>query len=213
MFYCISDVHGNQDRFHALLELIGFNDRDTLYIIGDVIDRGPGSVALLRGIMSAPNMVMLLGNHEQMCLDTLGPHNVVGSRELWKQNGGGNTYRELLYICTPSERMEILRFLRSLPDHLELEVSGRAFHLVHGYPAGEREERIWGRPIPDAPPPFPDRLTVVGHTPVNFLAKQDGPYTIWHGNGILDIDCGLAGKSENRRLGCLRLDDMREFYV
>ena len=39
-------------------------------------------------------------------------------------------------------------------------------------------------------------------------------FFIMHGNGIIDIDCGCGHqKTAHRRLACLRLDDMAEFYV
>ena len=82
MIYCMSDIHGELDRFKAMLDLINFSSDDTLYIIGDVIDRHPGGVEILKIIKDTPNMFMLLGNHEQMCLDTLGPNSVYGSRRL-----------------------------------------------------------------------------------------------------------------------------------
>ena len=44
MIYCMSDIHGELDRFKAMLDLINFSSDDTLYIIGDVIDRHPGGV-------------------------------------------------------------------------------------------------------------------------------------------------------------------------
>ena len=113
MIYCMSDIHGEYDRFQKMLELIKFSDSDTLYIIGDVIDRKPGGIDILKQIMSSNNMVLLLGNHEQMCLDTLGPNNVYGSRALWLQNGGSDTYRELMYMMTPTERHRIIMFLAS----------------------------------------------------------------------------------------------------
>lgn len=47
-----------------------------------MIDRGTSGVDILEQIMEAPNMTMLLGNHEQMCLSTLGPNNEVGARDL-----------------------------------------------------------------------------------------------------------------------------------
>ena len=71
MIYCVSDIHGDLDKLERMMELIRFSDADHLYIIGDVIDRGVMGVDILRWIMVAPNMTMLLGNHEQMCLDTL----------------------------------------------------------------------------------------------------------------------------------------------
>ena len=125
MIYCMADLHGERDFFLRMLEQIRFSDTDHLYILGDVIDRGTGGIDLLKQIMEAPNMTMLLGNHEQMCLSTLGPHNEFGARELWRQNGGATTYRELLYHCTHQERNRILRFLSELPDALELTVGNQ----------------------------------------------------------------------------------------
>ena len=66
----MSDLHGELDKFQRMLEWINFSESDHLYIIGDVIDRGSMGVDILRMIMEAPNMTMLLGNHEQMCLST-----------------------------------------------------------------------------------------------------------------------------------------------
>jgi serine/threonine protein phosphatase 1 len=216
MIYCVSDIHGELDKLERMMELIRFSDADHLYIIGDVIDRGVMGVDILRWIMAAPNMTMLLGNHEQMCLDTLGPKNEFGARDLWRQNGGMPTYRELLYHRAPTERSSILRFLAGLPDHLELEVGRRKFHLVHGCPSEDRNARIWGRVTPDSRSPYPDTICIVGHTPTCFLTgKTDEEHRIWHGNNIIiDIDCGCGNlRSELRRLACLRLDDMAEFYV
>lgn len=216
MIYCISDIHGELDKFERMLELIRFSDSDHLYIIGDVIDRGSMGVDILRLIMAAPNMTMLLGNHEQMCLDTLGPKNEFGARDLWRQNGGMPTYRELLYHRAASERNSTLRFLAGLPDHLDLEVGLQKFHLVHGFPSGDRNARIWGRVAPDSRSPYPDdTICIVGHTPTCFLTgKDDEDYRIWHGDRIIDIDCGCGNlRSEHRQLACLRLDDMAEFYV
>lgn len=39
--YVMPDIHGEADRFHAMLVEIGFSSDDTLYILGDEIDRGP----------------------------------------------------------------------------------------------------------------------------------------------------------------------------
>lgn len=214
MIYCMSDIHGEIDRYHEMLKLIEFSEQDTLYIIGDVIDRKPGGVDILNKIMDTPNIIMLLGNHEQMCLDTLGPFNVFGSRDLWRQNGGNCTYRELLYVCSQAERRKIINFLLKLPEYWELEVGDRRFHLVHGFPSDERDIRIWERPVPGAPAPMKDYTVIVGHTPTCYLTgNHDEVFKIWHGDGIIDIDCGCGNKTENRRLACLRLDDMKEYYV
>ncbi|MDY3015250.1 MAG: metallophosphoesterase [Evtepia sp.] len=215
MTYCMSDLHGERDRFQQMLERIAFSEEDHLYIIGDVIDRGKEGVELLEQIMEAPNMTLLLGNHEQMCLSTLGPRNELGAREVWRQNGGMGTYRTLLYRRSPRERSRLLRFLSGLPDALDLTVGERKFHLVHGFPGEDRHTRIWGRVEPDSRSPYEDTLCIVGHTPTVFLTGRMGEdLSIWHGEGILNIDCGCGNlQSPHRRLACLRLDDLAEFYV
>lgn len=215
MIYCMADLHGERELFLRMLEQIRFSDGDHLYILGDVIDRGPDGVEMLEQIMEAPNMTMLLGNHEQMCLSTLGPRNEFGARDLWRQNGGGATYRELLYRCTHQERNRILRFLSALPEKLALTVGHQNFYLVHGFPGDDLHTRIWGRVEPDSVSPYPDTICIVGHTPTAFLTgRMDEDYSIWHGDGIIDIDCGCGNLSApHRRLACLRLDDMAQFYV
>ena len=91
MIYVISDIHGNQRRFDSVLRQIALQPEDTLYILGDVIDRHPDGIRILRRIMAAPNMKMLLGNHEYMMLKALTTED--SNRDhlyKWYWNGGGN---------------------------------------------------------------------------------------------------------------------------
>ncbi len=217
--YCMSDIHGDFNRYQKMLELIHFSEQDTLYILGDVIDRNPNGVAILLDIIDRKNVHMLLGNHELMCMRVFDPLYDIEAHQLWKLNGGSRTYADLKYKRTAVERGNVLRFLRRLPDYLDIKVNGQAFHLVHGYPSEFPFHRLWDRPEPDAPSPFEDKLTIVGHTPTIFLTKkdfsdmEDEHLRIWYGKGIIDIDCGCGNKEEWVRLACLRLDDMVEFYV
>ena len=61
--YICSDIHGQYQKFKNMLKKIKFSDKDTMYILGDVIDRGPESIKLLADIMSRENITLLLGNH------------------------------------------------------------------------------------------------------------------------------------------------------
>ncbi len=212
--YCISDIHGEYDRYIAMLDKIGFGDGDFLFVLGDAIDRGPESIKVITDIMERKNVQMLLGNHEQMCLDTLGPVPEFGARQLWQSNGGGKTRSRLLYVCTMPQRGKILRFMATLPEYADITVKGRQFHLVHGYLCRDKHSRLWGRPEKGNPPPFADKTAIIGHTPTSLITgDNENPLAIWHGEGIICIDCGCGHKSDKRRLACLRLDDMAEFYV
>ena len=44
--YVLSDLHGHYEVFKAMLNKIDFDDQDTLYILGDVCDRGPRSLEI-----------------------------------------------------------------------------------------------------------------------------------------------------------------------
>lgn len=56
MIYVMSDIHGEYDRYKAMLEKIQFSNDDTMYIIGDVIDRKPGGVDILKDIVTRTNV-------------------------------------------------------------------------------------------------------------------------------------------------------------
>ena len=55
MIYVLSDVHGNERRFNSIMKQIDLQPQDTLYVLGDVVDRNPGGIRLLRRIMAMPN--------------------------------------------------------------------------------------------------------------------------------------------------------------
>lgn len=50
--YVMSDIHGNSRRFQSILDQIKLQPEDTLYILGDVIDRFPDGIRILRQLMS-----------------------------------------------------------------------------------------------------------------------------------------------------------------
>jgi len=67
--YVISDIHGEYDLLLRLLEKIRFSDTDTLYVLGDMIDKGEGSVGVLHTLLPMKNAKIILGNHEKAFLD------------------------------------------------------------------------------------------------------------------------------------------------
>ena len=54
--YFISDIHGEYDLFMKLLKKIKFNDNDTLYICGDIIDKGKDSIKLIKFVSNQKNI-------------------------------------------------------------------------------------------------------------------------------------------------------------
>lgn len=219
MIYVLSDIHGREDRFNSILSKIKLRKEDHLYILGDVIDRNPDGIRLLRRISHSANMTMLLGNHECMMLDFLENPNDLQLSYIWRMcNGGEITWSKWKY-CSTSFREEMISYLHSLPLNIEVNCNGKEWLLVHGAPVSLYEVKdsdepdvqhfaVWHRIQKDEY--IPEMRTVIfGHTPTIHY-QTNKPLCIYHGDNRIGIDCGCA--YEDGRLACIRLDDEAEFY-
>ncbi len=229
--FVMSDVHGRADAYFDILKQIDFehfNDRDRLYILGDVIDRGSGGIKILQHIMSNQKHIkMLSGNHEKMLLDSIG----TGDLHNWCNHNGGDVTLANLLKLDFDEQGKILEFLFDLPYHKEVIVDGKTYYLVHGSPHIKkskyifdefkkysfREKMLWRQMSPKLT--LEGKIVIFGHRYVgyyhknNFVSHQfDREYSIYKGEKMIGIDCGCAGYRFGK-LGCLRLQDMAEFYA
>ena len=63
--FVIGDVQGCFDELQKLLELINYRSgTDTLWFVGDLVNRGPRNKEVLDLVMSEPNVTCVLGNHD-----------------------------------------------------------------------------------------------------------------------------------------------------
>jgi len=63
--YAIGDIQGCYDELQALLEKLKFSDSDSLWLVGDLVNRGPKSLETLRFIRQLGNRAkVVLGNHD-----------------------------------------------------------------------------------------------------------------------------------------------------
>jgi bis(5'-nucleosyl)-tetraphosphatase (symmetrical) len=119
--YLIGDVQGCNGALGRLLDEISFSpSRDTLYVLGDLVNRGPDSAGVLRRLMSFGSAARcLLGNHDLHLLACA--HGV-------RQPHGGDTIADVL---AAPDREPLLHWLRQ--QHLALfETSGlRPVLMVH----------------------------------------------------------------------------------
>lgn len=230
MTYVLSDIHGNLGRFESIMNQINLQPDDTLYVLGDVIDRYPYGIKILRTIMKMPNVKMLLGNHEYMMLTAIGHCKDAAaekentdwkSRHMWYRLGGKVTHEKLKRI-RKEYRADVFRFLRLLPVNLDIEVNGTKYKLVHGSPVenynrsyfnrvdykNQKEFAVWER-WDETAYAYEDGILIFGHTPTCYFQRTE-PLSIWKNDEAIGIDCGCG--YEDGRLACLRLDDMKEFY-
>lgn len=225
MIYILSDIHGNARRFASIMKQIQLKPEDTIYILGDVVDRYPDGLRILRKIMGMPNAKMILGNHEYMMLRALGqPYddNQDDGKAMahWYRNGGDVTHRCWKHM-RKAHRQQILEYLLQLPLHIDIRVNSTAYKLVHGAPMqnydGDPKYKnpvhyaVWKRLELSAAFPSDDIL-IFGHTPTQYY-QDNSPMEIWREGNRIGIDCGSGFPEEGHgRLACLRLDDGKVFY-
>ena len=117
MEYVVCDIHGEKELYEYGLKKVGFDkEKDHLYVIGDVIDRGKDGIKLLLEFMSNPSADLTLGNHEYMMLNSVDPEGSIAltgdKSRIWTDyNGGSKTYSQWVNLLR-KERLEILSFLR-----------------------------------------------------------------------------------------------------
>ena len=69
MQYVVSDLHGNGLLWDKIKEKL--NVDDTLYFLGDAIDRGPDGLYIMLDMLNDPRVTYIKGNHEQFVIDFL----------------------------------------------------------------------------------------------------------------------------------------------
>ena len=137
--YVMSDIHGMAELFKRMLEQIRFRDDDTLYSLGDMIDRGPDPAGILDFAMSHGNVIALKGNHEDGFVQW---YESVGDK--MRQRYYYNTY-DVLEDCdeTREKIPEYVCFMKSLPLYRKVKAEGRCYLMAHA--STEEILRIWKR--------------------------------------------------------------------
>lgn len=117
--YAIGDIQGCAKTFNQLLGAISFDrNEDHLWLVGDLVNRGPDSLAVLREVMSlSDNVTTVLGNHDLHLLAA-----AAGVRKL----GSKDTVHQVLAAPDAANILDWLRY-RPLLHHDE----ARNLLLVH----------------------------------------------------------------------------------
>ena len=226
MIYVMSDLHGCYDKYDRMLKEIRLGDSDTLYVLGDVVDRGPKGLKILLDMSRRKNVVFLWGNHDFLAMQILNKmYDQTGfvsdemelCLQMWVFDGGNTTWDEFERI-SPQNRRKVLEYLLTGRSHVEIEVNGRKFFLAHTVPVKKKMLNLQDCKIDDFLEGTPeyeqtyyeDEYIVTGHTPTGLISEEYSG-RIYVKNNHIAIDCGAV--FENGRLGCIRLNDMKEYYV
>ncbi len=234
MQYVISDIHGCYEEFKELLEKIGFTEEDTLYVLGDMVDKGPAPIPLLMDLMTRPNVIPMLGNHDyaaRRVLKKLGTEiteenvrNYLTGEDLldyafWARDGGRVTADQFRRL-SPEDREAVLDYLDECEIFEDIRAGEKRYILVHAGIHGFEE----GKPLEEyhfsdlilyrsdyARRYYrdPDTILVTGHTPT-MVIRPDKEAFVYEGNGQIGLDCGCV---YGGRLAALCLETGAVTYV
>jgi serine/threonine protein phosphatase 1 len=204
MDYCISDIHGCSKTLAALLATLHLAETDTVYFLGDYVDRGLDSKGVLDIVMAMPNAVCHKGNHEDMMLFALDNPENMGASYHWGVNGGEATMDS--FCGAVSEKY--ITFLRGLKLITELP----DFYLCHAgisRDAMNTPEKmlLWDRDCLVDTDATGGRRLVCGHTPTQMHKIEE----LWRDKLVIDGGCVFKNRAEYGYLVALRLDDMKLF--
>lgn len=135
--YAVGDIHARLDLFDAIVarvdnDRIGWPGRIEVVLLGDYVDRGPDSSALLDRL-SAPlpawaQWTLLRGNHEQAMLDAIDGAGGDRVLRLWLDNGG----REALRSYGVGAPVAYGDDLDAIAAQLRARIPGRHVALLRG---------------------------------------------------------------------------------
>lgn len=232
MVYVMSDIHGEHRKFIQMLELIDFSDKDELFVLGDLIDRGPEPIKLVQNLLLRSNVFPLMGNHDLLALDimtklsaiiTEDNYNTYLTNDImlelmdWIADGGETTLSQFRSL-NKEQRQDMLDYLSEFSLYEVIDVDEKSFILSHAGLGNFRkdkklheyteEELLFGRNNPDVQYFDDENIYLVwGHTPTRIICGKDEIYRS-HNNILIDCGACFGGK-----LACLCLDTMEEFYV
>jgi serine/threonine protein phosphatase 1 len=164
----IGDIHGCHVALDVLLAKVSPMADDTLVVLGDVVDRGPGTKQAIDRLLELDCVccvVFILGNHEEMLFDALA--GVAGVLDPWLAVGGRETLGSYggTFDSIPEEHTA---FLKSGLNYWQTDADIFIHaNLEPGVPL-ERQTDDWlrWRKVSGAEPPHPSGKRIIcGHTP------------------------------------------------
>lgn len=154
LFVC-GDVHGSLMALKEAMQRVGFDkSQDRLWVVGDLVDRGPNSLEVLQ-LLKKPWFNSILGNHEEMIVRGFAGEGDMALCSL--QNGGG-----WFLGLSETQQAEAVALMAALPVvNTLISPSGRKIGLVHGEPPTDdwdqivvgietvpfRQVALWGRNV------------------------------------------------------------------
>lgn len=127
--FVVGDIHGAYATLYAALISVSFDpERDRLFLVGDLIDRGPDSW-MCAELLAQPWVIAVRGNHEDMLINL---YEYGEPDEAVLQYAASHNGFDWWLDTSPERRQAVLDAIRPLPMVIELETERGLVGIVHG---------------------------------------------------------------------------------
>lgn len=203
MRYCIGDIHGCYRTFKELIrQIFSESKHPNIYIVGDVIDRGPNPKAVIDLIFDLKKqgftIECICGNHEDMLIQAY-TKNLKITDTRWHLNGAKTTIKSFNSQADLNLRIKELipenyyDYLRSLPYYIELEdyiIVHAGLNFKANNPFTDIENMLWTREEQYSYEATKGRKIIHGHSPLPF-GQIKSNIASKHSN-VINIDSGCV---------------------
>lgn len=169
--YACSDIHGIWELWNGIKNFL--KPEDTLYYLGDCMDRGDSGWTILKEMLNDPRIIYIAGNHDIMLADRIGRPYDYEIANIHHSNGGGPTW---MNAEEDPEANEIKIKIRQMPLYATYTNQyGEVIFMSHSGSINidEPEDLIWDRSeyISRYRPTGYD-VVIHGHTTIPHLIKD-----------------------------------------
>ena len=145
MIFVIGDIHGMKDKYEEMLHKMAPSDTDAVFVLGDIIDVGDDSIAILKDMMYRANIYPVLGEHEYLarkvlpliaeCKSTDEALEKLSGEEKdlldkWLTMKSEKTISDFLSLCD-EDKESIIDYLSEFQSYEEIKAGGKTFVLAH----------------------------------------------------------------------------------
>lgn len=170
----VGDIHGRYDLLEKLLFKLENEQPDYIVCVGDFIDRGPKSKAVLMRLVEEQKandrMVCLMGNHEKMMIDFLDNPAKYGAR--WLRHGGAQTL--ISFGLRRNAQGKAEDDFMELRNELRRELTAETESWLRNLPCSWNTGNLW--------------VVHAGASPKVSMEEQDPKILLWGDTDFADIN-------------------------
>ncbi len=211
--FAIGDIHGCVNTFKNLLhKKLKVEAGDRIYLLGDLIDRGPDAKGVLDEVFrlreNGINVMILKGNHEELLLNALENEE---AHQFWVKCGGN----EVLDSFQVNHATQIPDFYLNeikLSQHIVFHENNILVHAGLDFsdedPLRNEDAFLWIRKMQVNEQWLRGRKIIHGHTPqmINEILNQKG--------SVINLDggCVFPGRPGQGYLVALEIENYQFYY-